>query len=134
MVSEKTFILPHFLTPKNYFFEAFWKQMPVYFCIFTSENFCFKDVIRFNLVVGGGRLNNFLKAARFLDLVKCFTIFHFNCNFWKFNYFLVFWYFHQYYWNAKIFQTIWTSKVRWPNSLERLLSLSVKQYDNKITN
>ena len=25
-----------------------------------------------------GRLNNFLKAARCLDLVKCFTIFHFN--------------------------------------------------------
>ena len=27
---------------------------------------------------GWGRLNNFLKAARCLDLVKCFTIFHFN--------------------------------------------------------
>ena len=35
----------------------------------------------------GGRLNKFLKAVRCLDLAKCFTIFHFNWNFWKFNYF-----------------------------------------------
>ena len=42
----------------------------------------------------GGRLNNFLKVSRCLDLVKCFTIFHFNWNCWKFNYFSAFWYFH----------------------------------------
>ena len=35
--------------------------------------------------VGLGRLNNFLKAARCLGLVKCFTIFRFNWYFWKFN-------------------------------------------------
>ena len=39
----------------------------------------------------GGRLNNFFKAACCLGLVKCFTIFHFNWNFWKFNYFSAFW-------------------------------------------
>ena len=38
-----------------------------------------------------GRLNNFFKAACCLGLVKCFTIFHFNWNFWKFNYFSAFW-------------------------------------------
>ena len=32
----------------------------------------------------------FLKADRSLGLVKCYTIFHFNWNFWKFNYFLHF--------------------------------------------
>ena len=42
-----------------------------------------------------GRLNNFLKGARCLDLVKRFTIFHFKWNFWKFNYFSAFRYFHQ---------------------------------------
>ena len=42
----------------------------------------------------GGRLNNFLKAAHCLCLVKCFTIFHFNWNFWKFDYFSAFRYFH----------------------------------------
>ena len=42
----------------------------------------------------GGRLNKFLKAVRCLDLAKCFTIFHFNWNFWKFNYFLAFRYFY----------------------------------------
>ena len=31
LVSEKTFALHHFLTPKNYFLEALWKQMSVYF-------------------------------------------------------------------------------------------------------
>ena len=30
---KKTFGLHHFLTPKNYILEAFWKQMSVYFCI-----------------------------------------------------------------------------------------------------
>ena len=35
----------------------------------------------------GGRLNNFLKAAHYLGLIKYLTIFHFNWNFWKFNFF-----------------------------------------------
>ena len=33
LVSEKTFALQHFLTPKNCILEALWKQMFVYFCI-----------------------------------------------------------------------------------------------------
>ena len=37
-------------------------------------------------------LHNFLKVARCLSLAKCFTIFHFNWNFWKFNYIPGFWY------------------------------------------
>ena len=44
---------------------------------------------------GWGRMNNFLKAACCLTLVKCFTIFHFNWNFSKFHYFSVLRYFHQ---------------------------------------
>ena len=37
--------------------------------------------------VGGGWLwlNDFLKADRCLDHLKCYTIFHFNWNIWKFN-------------------------------------------------
>ena len=42
----------------------------------------------------GGRLNNFFKAVRCLGLAKCFTIFHFNWNFWKFNLFLAFRFFY----------------------------------------
>ena len=38
----------------------------------------------------GGRLNNFHKAACCLGLVKCFTIFHFNWNFWELNSFSAF--------------------------------------------
>ena len=55
-----------------------------------------KDVVRFSLIGGwvGGKLNNFIKGARFLGLVKCVTIFHFNWNFCKFNYFSAFWYFY----------------------------------------
>ena len=42
----------------------------------------------------GGRLNNFLKVTCSLDLIKCYSIFHFNWNFRKFNYFSAFQYFH----------------------------------------
>ena len=91
LVSEKKFALHHFLAPKNYILEALWKQMSVYFSISPSENLCSKDIVRFYYMgggLGGGRrLNNFLKAARCFGLVKCFSIFHFNWNVWKFNYF-----------------------------------------------
>ena len=33
LVSEKTFALHHFLTPKNCILEALWKQILVYFCV-----------------------------------------------------------------------------------------------------
>ena len=49
---------------------------------------------RMKLLSGGG-LNNVLKAACYLGLVKCFKIFHFNWNFQKLNYTSAFWYFHQ---------------------------------------
>ena len=42
----------------------------------------------------GRRLNNFLKATRCLALAKCFTFFHFNWKFWKFNYLVAFQYFY----------------------------------------
>ena len=42
----------------------------------------------------GGRLSNFINTARFLSLVKCFTIFDFKWSFCKFNSFLAFWSFH----------------------------------------
>ena len=91
LVSEKKFALHHFLAPKNYILEALWKQMSVYFSISPSENLCSKDIVRFYYMgggLGGGRrLNNFLKATRCFGLVKCFSIFHFNWNVWKFNYF-----------------------------------------------
>ena len=35
-------------------------------------------------LLSGGELNNFLKAACCLSLVKCFKFFHFNWNFCKF--------------------------------------------------
>ena len=53
LVSEKTFALHHFLTPKNYFLEALWKQMSVYFCKPPWENVCYKDVAKFYLLVCG---------------------------------------------------------------------------------
>ena len=100
--------------------DALWKQISVYFCVSPYEHFCFKggrwSKILSGIMEVGERLNNFLTAVRCLGLVKCFTIFHFNWNLSKFNCFSVFQYFHQYHWNAKIFQTIWTSRVRlWLN-------------------
>ena len=90
----------------------------LYISVYLSKNFLFQ---RRRKILSGGmkhgeRLNNFLKAAPCLSLVNFFAIFHFDWHFSKFYYFSVFRYFHQYCWNAKIFQTIWTSKVRlWLN-------------------
>ena len=97
-LSWKTFGLHHFLTPKNCILVELWKQMSVSFCISLQENFCSKDVVRFCLMKGGlgtgERLNNFLKAACCLGLMKCFTIFHFNWLFLKIKHFSAFWYFY----------------------------------------
>ena len=57
------------------------------FANFTGKQLC--QSLFFNKVAGL-RLNNFLKAAHCLGLVKCFKIFQFNSNFWKFNYFSAF--------------------------------------------
>ena len=78
VVSEKIFVLHHFLTPKNYILETLWKQMSV--SIYLLKKNCFRDVVRFVLVVegerwDGGRLNKFLKAVHCSGLAKCFTIF-----------------------------------------------------------
>ena len=98
-----------------------WRTLKANFCILlciSLRTFLFQS--RSNILSGimevGERLNNFLTAASCLGLVKCFTIFYFNWNFSKLNCFSVFQYFHQYHWNPKVFQTIWTSRVRlWLN-------------------
>ena len=77
-----------------------WSTLKANICIFlhiSLRKFLFQ---RLSKILSGGmggwwRLNNFLKAARCLGLVKCFTIFDFKLNFSKFNYFLVFQYFYQ---------------------------------------
>ena len=63
-------------------------------CLYISVylSFCFKDEARFYLVVWGVGGGWIISLRR---LIKCFTIFHLNWNFSKFNYFLVFRYFHQ---------------------------------------
>ena len=72
----------------------------LYNSVYLSKKFLFQR--RIKILSGGmggggglGRLNSFLKAACCLGLVKCFTVFHFNWNFLKFNYFSVVRYFHQ---------------------------------------
>ena len=44
-----------------------------------------RSKILYDGIGGGWRLNNFLKAAHYLHIVECFTIFHLNYNFWTFN-------------------------------------------------
>ena len=49
LVSEKTFALHHFWTPKNCLFNALWMQVSVYFSLYSSKYFCSRDVVRFYL-------------------------------------------------------------------------------------
>ena len=81
------------------------KSKCLYISVYLSKKFLFQRLMK--ILSGGmggwGRLNNFFKEACCLGLVKCFTIFHFNWNFLKCNYFSVFWYFHQQYQNIEIF-------------------------------
>ena len=78
-----------------------WSTLKANVCIFLciSQRKVFFQ--RRSKILSGGMggwgdwMNNFLKAARCLALVKCFTIFHFNWNFSKFHYFSVFRYFPQ---------------------------------------
>ena len=69
-----------------------WKTLKANVCIFLNisvEKFLFQRYSK--SLIGRGwirkRLNNSFKAAWCLGLVKYFTIFYFNWNFWKFNYF-----------------------------------------------
>ena len=60
-------------------------------CLYISVRKCLfqrRSKILYGWGWVGGRLNNFLKAAHCLCLIKYFTIFHFNWNFWKFWLFL----------------------------------------------
>ena len=92
---KKIFALHPFVMPQNCILEALWKQISIYFYISPYENVRSRDVVRFYLLgdgLGGGWI--VLKAAHFLCLAKWFTIFHFDWNFWKFNYILAFRYFY----------------------------------------
>ena len=66
----------------------------IFLCISVREFRKFLFQRRRKLLSSGG-LNDFFKAARCLDLVKCFKIFHINWIIWKFIYFSAFRYFHQ---------------------------------------
>ena len=77
-----------------------WSPLKANVCIFlyiSLKKFCFKDIVRFYLVIRGigeGWIVLWM-MAHCLALVKYFTIFHFNWNLSKFHYFSVFLYFHQ---------------------------------------
>ena len=75
---KKTSTLHNLFTPKNVSLKHFESK-----CLVISVYLRYsRDVVRFYLVGWGGgameRLNNFIKAARCLDLARCFSIFHFN--------------------------------------------------------
>ena len=55
-------------------------------CLFQRRSKILSEGERVGLGIGE-MLNNFLKAARWLGLIKCFTIFNFNWNFLKFKHF-----------------------------------------------
>ena len=64
-------------------------------CLYISVvNIPYKEFLfqRCRKLLSGSRLNNFLQAACFEGLARCFIMFHFDWNSWKFKYFLAFWY------------------------------------------
>ena len=68
-----------------------WKANVCIFFYITVRNLLFLTRGKVFLM---GELNKLLKAGS-LALVKIFTIFHFNWNSWRLNYFSAFRYFHQ---------------------------------------
>ena len=86
--------------PRTAFLKQF-ESKCLYTSVYLPKKIFVPETVRFYLTEVWGRLNNFLIAVRCLSLVKCFTIFHFNWNSLKLNYFSVFWYFHLWH-----FQTI----------------------------
>ena len=91
LVSEKAFALHLFWTTKNCISKHFalaskclYILVYIFLYIFVRK-FFFQDQGGREGVVR--RLDNFLKVARCLGLVKCLKNFYFNRNFWKFNYF-----------------------------------------------
>ena len=76
-----------------------WSTSKANVCIFlyiSVRKFLFQRRSKFlsDRMWVGSSLNNFLQVACCLGFVKCFTVFHFNWNFWKFDYFSAFRYFH----------------------------------------
>ena len=64
-------------------------------CLYISVvNLSYREFLfqRCGKFLSGKRLNNSLQAACFEGLARCFIIFHFDWNLWKFKYFLAFWY------------------------------------------
>ena len=55
------------------------------FCLVSEKEFA--EMVQYYFLTPKRWLNNFLKADRCLGLVKCYSCFDFNWNFWKFNYF-----------------------------------------------
>ena len=84
---RKVFALYHFWTLNNCILN--FKANICIFMYISVRNYLFQR--RSKILSGkewvGGRLNNFLRAARCLGLVKFFPIFYFNWNFCKFNLF-----------------------------------------------
>ena len=72
----------------------YWSTLKANVCIFLQISLRKCLLQRLSKILscgmrGGERLNNFLKVARCLGLVKCFTIFQINWNYSKFDYFSV---------------------------------------------
>ena len=87
---RKVFALYHFWTLNNCILN--FKANICIFMYISVRNYLFQ---RFSKILSGkewveGRLNNFLRAARCLGLVIFFSIFYFNWNFCKFNFFSTF--------------------------------------------
>ena len=133
---RKDICTQYFLTPKNCTLEALWKETSVYFFMSLSLYFLislyffikFLLQTRSKFLSGGGwdwggRLNNFLKAARCLGFAHCFTIFCFDWNFWKFNYFSAFRCFYRAYSRILLGATIAPNLVPWV--LRKIFSLEM---------
>ena len=75
--------------------EAFSKHLEtkcLYVPVYLRRKILFQ---RRRKLLSGEGMNYCLKATHCLELGKCFEIFNFSWNFWKFNYFSVFLCFHQ---------------------------------------
>ena len=81
-----------FLDTQELHSQSTWKANICIFLHISVRKYLFQR--RRKLLTGRG-LNNFLKSTCALAFVKYFKIFHFNWNFWKFQYFSAFRYFHQ---------------------------------------
>ena len=90
-VKRNICIVP-FLDVQELHCRSSWKANVCMFLIISVRKFFFQ---RCKKLLSGGGLNDILKVACCLGLVKCCEIFHINWNFWKFIYFSAFRYFHQ---------------------------------------